>query len=149
MENLYTFLLTSECLYVYSVWCNDRTPDQHRYYIKNWHKAYRLLWVKEKLDIINMVVTIFMFCWPCIVVWSLQMTNWMQNFSCMFIFYSLHALGSHVPIVSMRHLVYVTQCRWYQSVIYTECGLMMKMIHEFEYGWSNITVKATSVLLQN
>jgi len=32
-------------------------------------------------------------------------------------FYSLHVLGSHVPIirriiVSMRHLVYVTLCRW-------------------------------------
>jgi len=25
----------------------------------------------------------------------------------------------------------------------------MKMIHEFEYAWSNITVKAMSILLQN
>jgi len=38
-----------------------------------------------------------------------------------FYFYSLHVSGSHVPIirriiVSMRHLVYVTLCRWPSGV---------------------------------
>ena len=47
-------------------------------------------------------------------------------------FYSLHVSGSHLLIirriiVSMRHLVFVTLCRWpsgmqvYQTAIYTEC----------------------------
>jgi len=115
----------------------------------------------------NVKKHLFMFCWPCILALSLQITNLAHNFSCMFIsilymfradmypssgellyqcdtwfmspcvddrlvcrsicscaqffmyvyFYSLHVSGSHVPIitsitVSIRHLVYVTLCRW-------------------------------------
>jgi hypothetical protein len=43
-------------------------------------------------------------------------------------FYSLHVSGSHVPIirriiVSMRHLVYVTLCRW-------SSGMQVRMTHK-------------------
>jgi len=58
-----------------------------------------------------------MFCWPCILVWSLYITKCTHNLLLYVYFYSLHVLGSHVSIirriiVSMWHLVYVTLCRW-------------------------------------
>jgi hypothetical protein len=63
----------------------------------------------------------FMFCWPCISVWSLQITNLTHNsFLCMFIsilymFWAAMCPSSGELIVSI-HLVYVTLYRWTFSV---------------------------------
>jgi len=65
----------------------------------------------------NELMLNFIFCWPCDLVWSLQITNLTHSFFVYVYFYSLHVSGSHVPIirriiVSMWHLLYVTLCRW-------------------------------------
>ena len=59
-----------------------------------------------------------MFCWPCISLQSLQITNLTHSsFPCMFIsilymFRTAMCPSSGELIVSIRHLVYVTLCRW-------------------------------------
>jgi len=79
----------------------------------------------------------FMFCWPCVSLQSLQITNLTHSsFSCMFIsilymFRTAMCPSSGELIVSLRHLVYVTVCRCfngtavpskpaYEKGIYTE-----------------------------
>jgi len=67
-------------------------------------------------------------------------------------FYSLHVSGNHVPIirgniVSKRHLVYVTLCRWqsgmhvipaFQTVIYTEWHKPgVALIQYFPWWWAH------------
>jgi len=68
------------------------------------------------------VIFFLMFCWPCIMVQFLQITNLMHSsFSYIFIpiLYMFRApvcSSSGESIVLMWHLVYVTLCRWPSSV---------------------------------
>jgi len=55
--------------------------------------------------------------WILMLVKSMQITILTHIFLMYAYSYSVHVSGSHVPIirriiVSMRHLVYVTLCRW-------------------------------------
>jgi len=80
------------------------------------------LWNKQNVFEIWTINIMFMFCWTCILVQFLQITNLTQIlFSCIFIpvlymFRALLCSSSGESIVLIRQLVYVTVCRWPSSV---------------------------------
>jgi len=57
----------------------------------------------------NLLGTFFVFCWPCILVYSLSITNLTHNSFFMYVyFYSLHVSGSHVPIIRRINCINTT-----------------------------------------